>query len=465
MQVLVKVRKVRKVPAANRYSGRNKFGELGTLGSPDFALEVADEDRAMKKSLLAVAIAIALATATPLALADTTSNSTSSGGAGGAGGAAAGGAATGGTATNSNNTSGVSNASGGIAQGGQGGVAAGGTSSSQASGGYVGTVSTGGSNASLGDVTVNFNSGSTPMGKAGLGVGVDPTTGHIVTDNSVTYGGSYKVKNTPDVNVGGPASGPCNGFSGGIGVSMAGIGIGANASTVDEGCSARETARVAAMIGRMDVANAVLENLPIVQAAMKAKATREALALPPKADAAATTAPAQWVPAPTPVQTQEQREAALKEQQRLAQEALQRQATMAKVNDTLTFTDASTQGREKTPQQVMAEEANKKLALKAEEANKPPSYAAASPSAPSATPSDVKVASAPVASQQAAKPDATAKMAENKMSPANAMNLSTSPQQSSKIELLSKVEDRTMSSGAPTADERIKAAKAALNLQ
>jgi hypothetical protein len=303
------------------------------------------------------------------------------------------------------------------------------------------------------------------MGKAGLGVGVDPTTGHIVTENSVTYGGSYKVKNTPDVNVGGPASGPCNGFSGGIGVSMAGIGIGANASTVDEGCSARETARVAAMIGRMDVANAVLENLPIVQAAMKAKATREALALPPKASAPVTTAPAQWVPAPTPVQTQEQREAALKEQQRLAQEALQRQATMAKVNDTLTFTDASTQGREKTPQQVMAEEANKKLALKAEEANKPPSYAAASPSAPSATPSDVKVASAPVASQQAAKPDATAKMAENKMSPEKVMNLSTSPQQSSKIELPSKVEDRKMSSAAPTADERIKAAKAALNLQ
>ncbi|HEX5865954.1 MAG TPA: hypothetical protein VF014_17140, partial [Casimicrobiaceae bacterium] len=105
------------------------------------------------------------------------------------------------------------------------------------------------------------------MGKAGLGVGVDPTTGHIVTDNTVNYQGSYKVKNTPDVGVGGPASGPCNGFSGGIGVSMAGIGIGANASTVDEGCSARETARVAAMIGRMDVANAILDNLPIVQAA------------------------------------------------------------------------------------------------------------------------------------------------------------------------------------------------------
>jgi hypothetical protein len=419
----------------------------------------------MKKSLLAMALAVAFVATQPSALADTVSTSTAGGGAGGTGGAAAGGTATGGTATNSNNTSGVSNASGGVGQGGTGGIATGGTSS--AAGGYVGSVSTGGSTASLGDVTVNFNSGASPMGKAGLGVGVDPTTGHIVTDNTVNYQGSYKLKNTPDVNVGGAASGPCNGFAGGIGLSMAGIGIGANASTVDEGCSARETARVAAMIGRMDVANAVLENLPMVQAAMKAKAAREALALQPKAEAPATTAPAQWAPAPTPVQTQEQREAALKEQQRLAQEALQRQATMAKVNDTLTFTDASTQGREKTPQQIMAEDANKKLA----EANKPQNYAAASPSSLPGTKSDAKAMAAPVASQQAAKPEAPAtvaetKLAENKMSSQNALNLPTIQQQPLKIELISRAEDRKMSAAAaPTAEERIKAAKAILNLQ
>jgi hypothetical protein len=419
----------------------------------------------MKKSLLAVAIAIAFASTSP-ALAQI--SSTAGGGAGGAGGSAAGGTAQGGTATNSNNTSGVSNASGGIGQGGTGGVASGGTSSSQASGGYVGTVSTGGSTASLGDVSVNFNSGNAPLGKAGLGVGVDPTTGHIVTENSVAYSGAYKVKNTPDVSVGGPASGPCNGFSGGIGVSMAGIGIGANTSTVDEACSARETARVAAMIGRMDVANAVLENLPIVQAAMKAKATRDALALPPpKAEVGTTTAPAKWAPAPTPVQTQEQREAALKEQQRLAQEALQRQATMAKINDTLTFTDATTQLREKTPQQVMAEEATKKLAANANEGNnKPQNYAAIAPSAPPATKSDAQAVAAPAALSQAAKSDATPKAADNRMSPQSALNLPANQPQPLKIELVSKVDDRkTSSAAAPTAEERIKAAKAALNLQ
>lgn len=411
----------------------------------------------MKKSLLAAAIAFALVSATPLAHADTTSTSTATGGAGGAGGSAAGGTATGGTATN--NTSGVSNASGGTARGGAGGTA-------DATGGYVGSVSTGGSTASLGDVTVNLNQGSAPLGKAGLGVGVDPTTGHIVTDNTVNYQGSYKVKNTPDVSVGGPASGPCNGFSGGIGVSMAGIGIGANASTVDEGCSARETARVAAMIGRMDVANAVLENLPIVQAAMKAKAAREALALPAQSSGIpATTAPAQWpaAPVPVPAQTQEQRDAALKEQQRQAQEALQRQATMAKVNDTLKFTDATTQGNDKTPQEIMAEEANKKLAAKAEEAKKRQESLALAPQpSQQANRSDPPATGTPLALQQTIKPETITKAAESKNSPEPQP---ASPKPSARPDVPTKVVDAKVSPAAPSAEERLKATKAALNLQ
>jgi len=217
------------------------------------------------------------------------------------------------------------------------------------------------------------------MGKAGLGVGVDPTSGHIVTENSVSYSGSYKLKNTPDINVGGPASGPCNGFSGGLGFSMAGMSIGGNASTVDEGCTARETARVAAMIGRMDIANAVLENLPAVQAALRAKSIREAILNGQTSTTSTTTMPLR----PSPTQDAdpkakasqqmaskaeaESREAALRAQQNAAQEALGRQATMAKVYDTLKFTDAESQGRDKTPQQIMAEEANAKLAAKAGE--------------------------------------------------------------------------------------------------
>jgi hypothetical protein len=52
---------------------------------------------------------------------------------------------------------------------------------------------------------------------------------------------------------------------------------------------------------------------------------------------------------------------------------------MAKVNDTLKFTDATTQGNDKTPQEIMAEEATKKLnqsgqqvAAKRQEDKQPP---------------------------------------------------------------------------------------------
>ena len=38
---------------------------------------------------------------------------------------------------------------------------------------------------------------------------------------------------------------------------------------------------------------------------------------------------------------------------------MQRQATMAKLNDTLKFTDATTQASEKTPEEKMAEDTNK----------------------------------------------------------------------------------------------------------
>jgi hypothetical protein len=408
----------------------------------------------MKPSFWLVAVAVAVATATPLALADSTS--TANGGAGGAGGSATGGAATGGTA--SNITSGVSSATGGRGGSAQGGYSSATGGSSNATGGS--------SSAQLGDITVNYNSPSVPMGKAGLGVGVDPTTGHVVTDNSVTYQGSYKLKNTPDVNVGGPASGPCNGFSGGLGVSMAGISVGANASTVDEGCSARETARIAAMVGRMDIANAILDNLPIVQAAMKAKAAREALALPPKsAETSATTAPAQSSPAPVPVQTQAQREAALKEQQQLAQGALQRQATMAKLNDTLKFTDVTTQASEKTPQQAMAEEANKLLAAKAQEANRPQASASLLPSAAQqANKSDGQAITTPLLLPQMIKPVAFTQAVDGRSSP-DPQPTSTlgGPLQTKKLEAATTTDSKTTPAPA-TVEERVKAAKAALNL-
>lgn len=97
---------------------------------------------------------------------------------------------------------------------------------------------------------------------------------------NIHYSGSYKVKNTPDVNLGGPASGPCNGFSGGLGISGPGFAVGANASTVDYGCEQREAARIAAMIGRMDIANMILEDMQVVKKAMANKKAREQAAAP-----------------------------------------------------------------------------------------------------------------------------------------------------------------------------------------
>ena len=447
----------------------------------------------MKKSLLPVAIAVALAVSSPLSFAD--SSSTAVGGSGGAGGTATGGVATGGVATggvatNSNNTSGVSNASGG-----QGGVSSstGGSSTSAASGGNVGTVSTGGSSASLGDVTVNYNVPGSPMGKAGLGVGVDPTSGHIVTENSVSYSGSYKLKNTPDINVGGPASGPCNGFSGGLGFSMAGLSIGGNASTVDEGCTARETARVAAMIGRMDIANAVLENLPAVQAALRAKGIREAILNGQPSTTSTTTTPLRPSPTPEadPKASQqmaskaeaESREAALRAQQNVAQEALIRQATMAKVNDTLKFTDADTQGREKTPQQIMAEEATAKLAAKAGEVKTADTGAALGLPVPQQVSNtgevkkaDTNAALGVPAPQQVSYteevkttvPNAVATPVLQQLSKwdnAQAKTTALPPQEIIRGEPASKSADIKSALTLPAAEDRVKAAKAAMNLQ
>ena len=279
------------------------------------------------------------------------------------------------------------------------------------------------------EVTVNYIQPSAPGGIKGLAAGVDPETNHYVNDNNVRYSGSQTIKNTPDVGVGGPASGPCNGFSGGVGVSVPGFAIGANASTVDKGCEARETARIAAMLGRMDIANAVLEHIGVVEEALKAKAERDAAK---QAAMAAPAAPARVAPAaqqqqqqqkqPTPSEM-ELETARLAEQQKLAVAALQRKATMEKVNDTITFTNAANQ--EKSAQQTMAEEAIQKqaelaasiakqqelerqiLAARSAQAGNPPTsqapeaapnaVAAAPAPAPAAAPAPASVASAPTA--------------------------------------------------------------------
>lgn len=183
----------------------------------------------MKKSIIVAAIALAPVLFSAQAFAGDSTSTNVGGGAGGAGGVGNGGTGVGGNAT------------GGTA------TATGGTASS---------------NNSIGEGTASNQ-------------GVSNTSNFYGSENQrFHYSGGYKIKNTPDASLGGPASGPCNGFSGGLGFSGPGFAVGANTSTVDKGCEMRETARVAAMLGRMDLANAVLENIAIVQEALKAKAKR-----------------------------------------------------------------------------------------------------------------------------------------------------------------------------------------------
>jgi hypothetical protein len=350
------------------------------MGNPEVRVPHVDmmqahpnEKKPMNKSWLAAALALSVAAYSQLGVAQII-NSTATGGAGGRGGSASGGSATGGSSSNSNTVN-SSGGTGGSATGGtttsKGGSASGGAASAE--GGTVTGVSTGSinstgtGNSQAAEVTVNYITPSAPGGIKGLAAGVDPETNHYVNDNNVRYSGSQTIKNTPDVSVGGPASGPCNGFSAGIGVSVPGFAVGANTSTVDKGCEARETARIAAMLGRMDIANAVLEHISVVEEALKAKADREAAK---QAAMAVPAAPAKAASVPQQQQQQQKQQqppteteletARLAEQQKLAVAALQRKATMDKVNDTITFTTAANQ--EKTPQQTMAEEATQKQA-------------------------------------------------------------------------------------------------------
>lgn len=276
-------------------------------------------------------------------------SATGNGGAGGAGGSSSGGSATGGSSTNNNTTTGTSSATGGTSNIGA------------ATSNYQGA-----------DVTVNYVTPAGATGLKGLAAGVDPNSGHIVTDNNVNYSGTTKIKNTPDVNIGGPASGPCNGLSGGIGVGIPGLAVGGNLSTVDKGCEAREAARIAAMLGRMDVANAILENMEVVVAALKAKAERDARSAAAAAAAAESlaanarrAAPKQPEPVLPPQAARDRESDQMRQQQQAGIEALTRQATMQKVNDNLTFTGKLTQGEEKTPQQIMAENLAAKQAAQA----------------------------------------------------------------------------------------------------
>lgn len=124
----------------------------------------------------------------------------------------------------------------------------------------------------------------------------------IVTNNpgEIRYSGGYDIKSAPSVVLGGPASGPCNGASGGLGLSVMGGGGAFNFSKVDEGCEERETARMLHMIGKTAEADALLKSGDVWQRHLKRQQDQAAAK---KAEAAPAATPVRAAAAPAPVQT------------------------------------------------------------------------------------------------------------------------------------------------------------------
>jgi hypothetical protein len=68
-----------------------------------------------------------------------------------------------------------------------------------------------------------------------------------VSTQNVNYSGTQTLKNVPSIQMSGPASGPCTGQSGGVGISGPGWGLGLNGSAVMDDCRLRENTRVLGM--------------------------------------------------------------------------------------------------------------------------------------------------------------------------------------------------------------------------
>ncbi len=94
------------------------------------------------------------------------------------------------------------------------------------------------------------------------------------TRSEVVYSGDQKVRNVPGISMSGPASGPCTGVSGGLGIAGPGFGVGLNGSKVDDGCTVRENTRVLGQLFQaLDSADAakpqaraaLLESMTILQ--------------------------------------------------------------------------------------------------------------------------------------------------------------------------------------------------------
>jgi hypothetical protein len=72
-------------------------------------------------------------------------------------------------------------------------------------------------------------------------------SGTTTNINDVHYSGTQKIKNVPGIAMSGPASGPCTGASGGLGLAGPGWGLGLNGAKVEPTCVVRENVRVIGM--------------------------------------------------------------------------------------------------------------------------------------------------------------------------------------------------------------------------
>lgn len=94
--------------------------------------------------------------------------------------------------------------------------------------------------------TVNGNSNSNEKYDGTLRTISSGGTNNITTEN-VHYSGTQTIKNVPGIAMSGPASGPCTGNSGGLGLAGPGWGVGLNGSAVMDDCRMRENTRVLGM--------------------------------------------------------------------------------------------------------------------------------------------------------------------------------------------------------------------------
>ena len=205
----------------------------------------------MKKTITAIAVLLAMAGASAQTNVDSTSGSNSNAGANsGSASAVIGGSATGGQA----NSTAIGNQAGAQSQSGsQSGSVS--DSRSGALGNVVNIDQSGptsqtinATNSSTSTATLNGHT-TEDVNIKNSGVVEQRSSGGTVnySRQDVNYSGSQTIKNVPSIAMSGPASGPCTGASGGVGLAGPGWGFGLNGSAVMLDCRLRENTRVLGM--------------------------------------------------------------------------------------------------------------------------------------------------------------------------------------------------------------------------